>query len=133
MSNSTQTEQPQYPHGYFADPETGFPIAGIAVHTSWCVDGTRDMMLDYPVLYVDPLGRQHRVPVEFRTNGLTVPRIFWRIVQPYEPIARDASVIHDWCCFSEMDWIDAAWVFYQAMRCRGVSRLSAWLRWAAVR
>lgn len=123
----------KYPHGYFADPDTSFPIAGPAIHATWCINGTRDMVLDQPVMYVDPRSRRHFVPDGFRVNGLSVPRPCWRLVMPYEGLSRDASVIHDWLCSEGHDWSDAAWVFYHAMRCRGVKPFSAWVRWFAVR
>lgn len=123
----------RYPHGYFAEPETGLPTRAKVVNAAWCVDGTRDMTLDRPVLYIDPKGRPHRVPVDFRTNGLSVPRIFWRLVSPFEPLAREASVVHDWLCDIGWDWKDAAWVFYHAMRANRVGLFRAFIRWAAVR
>lgn len=123
----------EYPHGYFADPDTGLPIAGPAVHTEWLVNGTRDMVLDLPVLYVDPHGNRHRVPAGYRINGLSAPRLAWRICMPFEGLSRDASVIHDWLCDRKHQWAAAAWVFYHAMRCRGVSPFRAWIRWFAVR
>ena len=118
--------------GYFADPETGQPADGPVVHAEWSPD-TRDMRLDAPVIFVDPLQRVHRVPVGQTINGLTVPRMFWRLCWPYEPMTRDASVIHDWLCSIGHDWEDSAWVFYCAMRARGVGLVRAWIRWAAVR
>lgn len=120
-------------HGYFADPATGLLTRAKIVVAWWCVDGSRDMITDRPVLYVDPKGRRHYVPERFRTNGLSVPRVFWRLIQPFEPLAREASVVHDWLCAVNWDWNDAAWVFYHAMRANGVNRVSAFLRWAAVR
>jgi len=130
---STVNSQTDHPFGFFADPDTEFPIAGIAVHAGWCVDGTRDMILDLPVLYVDPRGRRHRAPEGFRTNGLTVLRVLWRLCWPFEPLSRDASVVHDWLCYSGHDWNDAAWVFWCAMKCRGIGPFAAWIRWVPVR
>lgn len=120
-------------HGYFAEPESGLPTRAKIVHAGWCVDGSRDMTLDKPVLFIDPKGRRFYVPAEFRTNGLSVPRVFWRLVQPYEALAREASVVHDWLCSDGWDWNDAAWVFYHAMRANGVGFWRAFIRWAAVR
>jgi hypothetical protein len=91
------------------------------------------MRLDLPVIFVDPRGRIHRVPVGERINGLSVPRLLWRVCWPYEPYTRDASVVHDWLCSIGHDWDDAAWVFWCAMRSRGVGPIRAWVRWAAVR
>lgn len=122
----------EYPHGYFADPDTGLPIYGPVVRAEWCIVG-RDMILTDPVVYVDPRSRIHRVPAGERINGLSVPRFLWRICWPFEPLSRDASVVHDHLCEAGHDWADAAWIFYHAMRCRGVGSVKAWIRWAAVR
>lgn len=121
-----------HPFGYFADPDTGLPIAGPAVHAEWLI-GSRDMRLDVSVLFVDPNGRLHRVPVGATVNGLSVPRLLYRICWPFEQGSRDASVIHDWLVSIGHDWNDAAWVFWCAMRARGVRPCRAWIRWAAVR
>lgn len=131
MAAITQHNQ-QHPHGYFADPDTGLPVTGPVVHAEW-MTLDRDMVLDVPVVFVDPLLRIHRVPAGERINGLSVPRMFWRFCWPYEPLTRDASVVHDWLCSIGHDWDDAAWVFWCAMRCRGVKPFQAWVRWAAVR
>lgn len=125
----------KYPHGFFADPQTGMPLppGEPVVHWAACRNGTRDMVLDAPVLYVDPTGRRWRVPVGFRSNGLSVPRFFWRIVQPYEPLSREAAVVHDWLCsLPWVSWSRGAWVFYHAMRANGVPAVAARIRWFAV-
>ena len=132
----TNIAKPRYPHGFFADPTTGRPLKSgePAVYWAACRNGTRDMILDRPVLYVDPNGMSWRVPEGFRCNGLSVPRVFWRFVQPYEPLSRDASVVHDWLCgLPWVSWDRGAWVFYHAMRANGVSFTSAVVRYAAVR
>lgn len=123
----------KYPWGFFADPETGEPTSGEVVVAQWCRDNSRDMVLTQPLLYIAPNGRSIRVTPPFRTNGLSAPRFFWRLVSPYEPLSREASVIHDYICWIGWDWIEAAYVFYCAMRANGVGPVAAWLRWAAVR
>lgn len=131
----TNIATPRYPHGFFADPATGLPLkAGEpAVHWAACRNGTRDMILDRPVLYVDPQGGRWHVPAGFRCNGLSVPRFLWRLVHPYEPLTRDASVVHDWICTRPwISWARGARVFYQAMRANGVSSRSALIRYLAV-
>ena len=122
----------EHPHGYFADIETGLPSSAEVIYAKWCVR-SRDMILTKAVLYVDPQGNEHLVQEGERINGLTVPRMFWRICWPYEPMTRDASVIHDHLCRLDYSWKYSAWVFYHAMRARGVGPVRAWIRWAAVR
>lgn len=100
------------------------------------------MITTRPVLYVDPKGMRHYVPVGFRTNGLSNPmRILWVLCDPYEPLTRDAAIVHDHLCVMRADWIAAAWVFFHAMmamfeHAEKVSRwntLRAWDRWVGVR
>lgn len=125
----------RYPFGFFADPKTGLPLepGEPAVHWAACRNGTRDMILDRPVLYVDPKGQRWRVPEGFRCNGLSVPWLFWRVAQPYEPLSRDASVVHDWICtLPWVSWTKGSWVFYYAMRANGVPAWKAFIRYAAV-
>jgi hypothetical protein len=122
-----------HPHGYFADPHSGIPLAGPVVHAKWMVDGSRDMTLDEAVLFISPDRRRHYVPGGFRLNGLSAPRLLWRLVQPFEPLTREASVVHDWLCVRGEPWGYGAWVFYHAMRANGVGPIRAWIRWAAVR
>lgn len=126
----------RYPFGFFANPRTGLPLkpGEPAVHWAACRNGTRDMILDEPVLYVDPRGRRWRVPAGQRCNGLSVPRFLWRVVHPFEGLSRDASVVHDWMCTQpQIPWATSALVFYCAMRANGVGPVNAWIRWFAVR
>lgn len=109
-------------HGYYAYPGTydldrpiPLPRHYQIVTASWCCDGTRDMILERPVLYVSPDGEKHFVEPKTRINGLSVLRMLWRICWPFEPITRDASVVHDSMCDEGCDWKYAAWVFYHAM------------------
>lgn len=112
-----------HPHGYFCSLadwregilrpiEPGKPI----VHCALCDDGTRDIILERPIIYVDPEGHVTVVPIGFRANGLSNPvRLAWGICNPYEPLTRDASVVHDWDCDNGILWSKAAWRFYHAM------------------
>ena len=132
-------------HGWFANPSTGkrLPDDGSSVVCAeWCGDGTSDMVTTHAVLYVDPKGRRHYVPAAFRINGLSNPmRLLWAFCHPYEPLTRDASVVHDYLCVRRHDWVDAAWVFYHAMmamfehaeKCSRWNTIRAWARWAGVR
>ena len=139
-------------HGYFADPDTGKPLSGPVVFAAWCCDGSIDMILTRPVLYIDPHGRWHTAPAGTRINGLSVPsRVLYPIVSNFEAVTRDGSVVHDAIVCQGMDWVYAAWVFWHAMLAayelatRGAPRtwrtwlgrkwftLRAWNRWAGVR
>lgn len=131
-----RTESGVGKHGYFADPRTGKPFANPmhpVVRADWCRDGTRDMVLARPVLYVAPDETRVHVPTGTRFNGLSSPRLFWRFCQPYEGVTREASVVHDYITGDEwISWGRGAWIFYHAMRAGGAGPVTAWLRWAAV-
>jgi len=121
------------PFGYFCDSH-GYRIwpGEKIVTAAWCNDGTRDMILTEPVRYVTPKGNRITVPVDFRTDGLSVPFIFSPIVQYFEPRSREASVLHDWLCSIGMAWGPAAYLFWCAMRSNAFSSFRARNRWAAV-
>jgi len=122
-------------HGYFADPETGKPLGNLEpiVFCAWCRDGSRDMVLERPILYIDKEGRPWRVPAGSRSNGLSVwLRIIWGIVSPFEPLSRDAAFLHDHLCDIGVPWGLGAELFYDAMRANRVPSGKAFRRWCAV-
>ena len=64
------------------------------------------------------------VPVGYRTDFASIPRIFWRILPPAGPYGK-AAVIHDWLCDVEpklCDYLTAADVFGEAMDVLGVPK-----------
>lgn len=144
---------PEYPHGYFAKPYTAewdepvpLPPGTPILHGHFCSDGTRDFVLTERVVYVDQDGVKTVIEPPFRFNGLSNPiRSFWGICNPWEPLTREASSIHDWDCVHRVAWKKAAKRFYHAMiaafihggqfgsrwkRVKNSTR--AWVRWAGV-
>ncbi len=124
-------------HGYFADPASPadfLPRVGRSVVSAdWCDDGTRDMILTRPVIYVDPTGEKWIAEAGKRVNGLSSPRILWPVMNPYQPRARNASVIHDvFCVKREVSWLKSAWCFYHAMRAGGLDPVRSGIRWFGV-
>jgi len=128
--------KPDSRFGEFLDSYNGKPIGpdGQIVFAAWD-RGNRDDYLLKPVTFVDSEGVEWVVPVGTKVNGLSVPRVFWRLTPPYAPRAREASVVHDWMCSDPhpCDSVTAARVFYDAMRANGVCWWTAWTRWLAVR
>ncbi len=126
-----------HPYGYFADPVTLVPVASSVsvTGTDWCRGGNyRDMILVRDVAFVAPDGIVWRAFKDDIINGLSTPRFFWRFAPPYIGKAREASVIHDSACQRKGRPSQLVHkMFYQAMRANGVNRVSAFLRWAAVR
>jgi hypothetical protein len=132
-----------HPHGYFADPETREPLPrGIPVANGyWADDGTRDFILTYPILYIDPKDAPCYVPVGARSNGLSnYFRLLWPICWPFEPLTRNAAFVHDQQCEDGVRWSLGAWRFYHAMIAMFIraqkdskwNRFRAGVRWAAV-
>ena len=102
------------------------------VQTEWCPDG-RDMILLAP-LYVIVNGMTYEIPMGSRINGLTSPRIVWRIQPPYVGKARRGSVVHDVMCVLKMGpWPWVHEVFYHIMIHDGTSKIWAWCCWWFVR
>lgn len=125
--------------GYFADPTSLLELADDEriAYVSFCRDN-RDVIVEKPVLFVDPMGRWWRVPVGYRSNGLSSGRLFWRIVMPYEEKSREGALIHDYLYENHTDIRGltrkyADMVFYWAMRANGRGFVTSWVRWAGVR
>jgi hypothetical protein len=101
-------------------------------------DGRR-MRLDRELAYTDPSGRVWTVPAGYIYDGATIPRSLWSVVGgPFEGRYRTAALFHDIEC-EKGHWgiclVPSAEVhrmFYNAMRCSGVSEEQADLMWTAV-
>jgi hypothetical protein len=125
------------PFGYFADPVTLEPLLPenhrSVIKVAWLPDG-RGMMLTKDVVFFDPTGRKWTADAGEIVDGLSVPRFLWRIQPPFVGKAREASVIHDVACVrkEQPSW-RVHWVFWCAMRARGVHPVLAFSRWLAVR
>jgi len=87
-----------------------------------------------PFSYIDSRGRRWTVPAGSKTDGASVPMIFWSIIGgPFEGPYRDASVVHDYYCDKRSrKWEDVHEVFYDAMLTRGVAQTKAWLMYKLV-
>lgn len=103
------------------------------VDTTWLGNG-RDMRLNADFHYIDPKGKLWIAPKGAIINGASIPRVFWSVMGgPFEGLYRNASVIHDVACDEERrPWRDVHRVFYDAMRCSGVSKPDADLMYFAV-
>lgn len=89
-------------------------------------DGRRFSIIhDFP--YVDKSGRIWPAPADLIVDGASIPRPFWVLIGgPLEGLYREASVVHDVACCAQMQrWQDVHHMFYDAMRCSGVSWLKA--------
>ena len=90
--------------------------------TKWNPDG-RTMTLLTELRYTDPHGEVWVAPIGSVVDGASIPRYLWSVMGgPFEGKYRNASVLHD-VAYGEHNrpsW-DCDRMFYNAMRCSGVS------------
>ena len=102
--------------GYYSDA----PV------TRWNPDG-RTMTLLSELRYTDPRGTVWVAPAGSVVDGASIPRSLWSIMGgPFEGRYRNASVLHDVAYGQhKRPWQDCDRMFYNAMRCSGVSAVEA--------
>jgi len=94
--------------------------------TKWNPDG-RTMTLLTELSYTDPHGLIWDAPAGSVVDGASIPRYLWSVMGgPFEGKYRNASVLHD-VAYGEHNrpWSDCDRMFYNAMRCSGVSAVEA--------
>ncbi len=77
--------------------------------------------------YTDPKGVAWTAPAGAIVDGASIPRYLWSLMGgPFEGRYRNASVLHD-VAYEKQDrpWGDCDRMFYNAMRCSGVSAVEA--------
>jgi len=77
--------------------------------------------------YTDPQGVVWIAPAGSQVDGASIPRSLWSIMGgPFEGKYRNASVLHDVAYEQhKRPWQDCDRMFYDAMRCSGVSAVEA--------
>lgn len=77
----------------------------------------------------------HAVPMGFKTDLASIPRIMWPLFSPsdYDSIA--PAVLHDWhyCCVAKVSRKRADDIFYYGLRVHGMNRVKAFIYWVGVR
>ena len=94
--------------------------------TRWNPDG-RTMTLLSELRYTDPHGLVWVAPAGATIDGASIPRSLWSVMGgPFEGKYRNASVLHD-VAYEKHNrpWWDCDRMFYNAMRCSGVSAAEA--------
>jgi len=97
-----------------------------APETRWNPDG-RTMTLLNTLRYIDPKGEVWIAPAGSVVDGATIPRSLWSLMGgPFEGKYRNASVLHD-VSYTQHNrlWEECDRMFYNAMRCSGVSAVEA--------
>jgi len=104
------------------------------VEARWENDG-RSMTLLSELRYTDPDGVVWIAPTGSQVDGASIPRSLWSLMGgPFEGKYRNASVLHD----VSYDQHNKPWqvcdrMFYNAMRCSGVSAVEAGTMYYALR
>ena len=96
------------------------------VEARWENDG-RNMVLLSELRYTDPEGMVWTAPAGSEVDGASIPRTLWSIMGgPFEGKYRNASVLHD-VAYEQHNrpWQACDRMFYNAMRCSGVSAVEA--------
>ena len=102
--------------------------------TRWEPDG-RTMTLLSELRYTDPQGAIWIAPAGSQVDGASIPRSLWSVMGgPFEGKYRNASVLHD-VAYEQRNrpWQDCDRMFYDAMRCSGVSAVEAGTLYYALR
>src|SRR6266403_1252019 len=112
----TAGAEQKHPWGYYSGP----------VDTRWDSDG-RSMTLLNELRYTDPKGVVWIAPPGSKVDGASIPRSLWSLMGgPFEGKYRNASVLHDVAYDQhKRPWEDCDRMFYNAMRCSGVSAVEA--------
>ncbi len=116
LSGAEQPVSDRPKWGYY----TGNPV------TRWNPDGLTMTLLS-ELHYTDPHGIVWVAPAGSIVNGASIPRSLWSLMGgPFEGKYRDASVLHDVAYEQhKRPWQDCDRMFYNAMRCSGVSAVEA--------
>jgi len=104
------------------------------VEARWENDG-RTMTLLSELRYTDPQGVAWIAPAGSVVDGASIPRSLWSIMGgPFEGKYRNASVLHD-VAYEQRNrpWEVCDRMFYNAMRCSGVSAVEAGTMYYALR
>jgi len=112
-----------YPYGYFPDRP----------QLEWLDDG-RLMQLLRDFNYFDPSNMKWTAPQGAKTDGASIPPVFWLFVGgPFEGQYRNAAIVHDTECDAKIhEWKAVHRMFYNASRAGGVGWIKASLMYAAV-
>jgi Protein of unknown function (DUF1353) len=104
------------------------------VEARWENDG-RNMTLLSELRYRDPDGVVWIAPAGSVVDGASIPRSLWSLMGgPFEGKYRNASVLHDVSYDQHTKpWQECDRMFYNAMRCSGVSAVEAGTMYYALR
>src|SRR6266496_4823851 len=125
LSSCASDKKPALSSGAAQEPSKWGYYSGSPV-TRWEPDG-RTMTLLSELRYTDPQGFTWIAPSGSQVDGASIPRSLWSIMGgPFEGKYRNASVLHD-VAYTQRNrpWEVCDRMFYNAMRCSGVSAVEA--------
>jgi hypothetical protein len=98
------------------------------------LEGKRWFQLTKDFEYTDPDGITWRASPPHRSDGTSIPRVFWIILgHPFGNNQRYAAILHDYFCDKRYPtWEMVHRMFYNALRARGVSERRAQILYLAV-
>ena len=97
------------------------------------LENETNVVVKSPIKYVDPAGVDWAVPIDFKTDGASVPRFAWIAFPPFSGLYIRAAVVHDYYCVArDRPWREVHRVFYDAMLAAGVDGAAAKTMYAAV-
>jgi hypothetical protein len=124
MCSCASGKKPDWTLGALQSHKWGY-YSGLP-ETRWDTDG-RSMTLLNELRYTDPKGVVWIAPAGSKVDGASIPRSLWTFMGgPFEGKYRNASVLHD-VAYEQRNrpWEDCDRMFYNAMRCSGVSAVEA--------
>lgn len=100
------------------------------IHTNIIV--YEDGSIKYQVLEEITFGK-FTVPSGFISDGASVPRVFWSLFPPVGKYFK-SCILHDWLLTStDIEWDQAANIFYSSMIKDGVGKPKAYIMYIAVK
>ncbi|HAT5973332.1 TPA: DUF1353 domain-containing protein [Legionella pneumophila] len=104
--------------------------------TEPCLIPTKDnkfRLCDNMIVHID--NEYHAVPMGFKTDLASIPRIMWPVFAPSDYDCIAPAVLHDWhyCCSNEVHRKRADDIFYYALIEHGMNRVKAYIYYLAVR
>ncbi|MET0293770.1 MAG: DUF1353 domain-containing protein, partial [Phenylobacterium sp.] len=96
-------------------------------------DGRKARLLS-PIAYTRPDATRWPAPADIVVDGASIPRTLWSLIGgPFEGKYRNASIVHDYYCDEKTrTWGDTHRMFFEAIRCSGVSAFKAKLMYYGV-
>lgn len=91
-----------------------------------------NVILAEPFVYTTNAGEKITVPAGSKSDGASIPRLFWRIFPPFGRYWR-AALLHDYLYrYTLRPKAECDKIFREAMLACGVGRLQAWIIYQGV-